>query len=155
MGASIDTSAGTRSIQSLAFQSRLEPPKGSAPTTPPALPHSRAQTSVGDLFKLTASLSSELSGTLSQAEAARLQGDEGLDPVAVVERLTEIKEKVDDFANRAPTFTQFTDALTAQLNEAIESGQGGSDQLLEMVQQAQKALADKYGYVGHIINVAA
>lgn len=155
MGASIDTSAGTRSIQSVAFQSRLEPPKGSAPATPPAMPHSRAQTSVSDLFKLTASLSSQLSGTMSQAEAARVQGDEGLDPGQVVQRLTEIKEKVDEFANRAPTFTQFTDALTAQLNQVIESGQGGSDQLLEMVQQAQKALAEKYGYVGHIVNIAA
>ena len=154
MGA-IDTSAGTRSIQSIAFQSRIEPPKGSAPTTPPAMPHSRAQTSVSDLFKLTASLSSQLSGTLSQAEAARIQGDEGLDPGGVVQSLTEIKEKMDEFTSRAPSFTQFTDALTAELEQAIESGRGGSDQLLEMVQQAQKALADKYGYVGHIINIAA
>ncbi|HCH65218.1 MAG TPA: hypothetical protein DFR83_20605 [Deltaproteobacteria bacterium] len=155
MSVSIDSSAGTRSIQSIALQSQIDSPSGRAPTSPPTSAHSRAQTSVDQLFQLTAGLASQLTGRLEQAAANRIQGGEGLDPGGVVQSLTEIKEKVDELTSRAPTLTQFTDALTAELTQAIESGRGGSDQLLEMVQQAQKALADKYGYVGHIINISA
>jgi hypothetical protein len=155
MSTSINPAAGTADIRATALQMQTKPPTGTAPSSAPATAHSRSQTTVDQLFQITAGLASKLVGRMENVEANRVQGNEGLDPGAVVESLSDIKAQLDDLRARAPRLTQFIDALSAEVDHAVEMGPGGSERIIEMAQQAQKALAERYGYVGHIVNVSA
>jgi|GEM_PF-5745069 len=155
MIASINPAAGTQSIQSSAVQQRTQTTSGTAPTTAPTTARSRAQTNVDKLFQLTAGLSSELTNRIDGAEANRVQGGEGVEVGTVVQSLSEIKEKVDAMRARAPTLTRFTDQLSSELDQAVKTGRGSHERIAEVVQQAQSAMAERYGYVGHILNTTA
>jgi hypothetical protein len=155
MAASISPSAGTQSVQSSAVNMQIQAPTGSAPATAPTVPRSRAQTTVELLFQLTANLSAQLSGSINSAEANRVQGGEGADPTLMMESLMEMKEKIDAFRARAPSFSQFTDEISAEVDQAIKSGRASGERLQELVDQAQQAMAEKYGYVGNIVNTTA
>ena len=155
MVASINPAAGTQSIHSSAVKQQTQATSGTAPTSAPTTARSRAQTNVDKLFQLTAGLSSELSSRIDGAEANRVQGGEGPDESRVVSSLSEIKEKLDAMKARAPTLAQFTDKLSNELDQAVKSGRGSNERINEVVQQAQKAMAERYGYVGHILNTTA
>ena len=155
MSTSINPAAGTQDIRATALQRQTQPSTGTAPSSAPTSAHSRTQTTVDQLFQLTAGLANKFVGRMESVEANRVQGNEGMDPGAVVESLSDIKAQIDDLRARAPTLTKFIDALSAEVDHAVEMGPGGSDRIIEMAQQAQKALADRYGYVGHIVNVTA
>jgi hypothetical protein len=152
---SINPNAGTQPIQSTAVQARTRPSVGTAPSSAPTTARSRAQSNVDQLFQLTASLGQALSGRMDGAEANRVQGGEGVDSGQVVQSLTEIKDKVDAMVARAPTLSRFTDEISAALDKAVKGGRGSADRINEVVQQAQKAMAERYGYVGHIIDKTA
>ena len=151
----VNPNAGTQSVQTSAVQARTRPSVGAAPSSAPTTARSRAQSNVDQLFQLTASLGQALSGRMDSAEANRVQGGEGVDSGQVVQSLTEIKEKVDAMIARAPSLSRFTEEISAELDRAVKGGRGSSERIAEVVQQAQKALADKYGYVGHIVNTTA
>jgi hypothetical protein len=155
MTAAINPSAGTQSIQSSAVQQRTQATTGEAPTSAPAKARSRAQTNVDQLFQLTASLGQQLDSRLDGAEANRVQGGEGVDPGQVTQSLAEIKEKVDEMRARAPTLTRFTHNLSSELDQAVKGGRGSNARIAEVVQKVQQAMAERYGYVGHIINTTA
>jgi len=155
MTASISPSAGTQSIVSAAMQQRITTTSGSAPTTAPTTARSRAESNVGALFQLTAGLGAKLSSRLDGAEANRIQGGEGLDADQVLSSLAEIKEKIDALKARAPSLSRFTDSLSTELDKAVKSGRGSTDRIYEVVQEAQKAMAERYGFVGHIIDIKA
>jgi phage shock protein A len=155
MIASVNPAAGTQSIQSSAISQKTQLTTGHAPTSAPTAARSRAQTNVDKLFQLTAGLSAELSGTIDGAEATRVQGGEGVESTQVVQSLSEIKEKVDAMRARAPTLSRFTDKLAAELDQAVKTGRGSNARIAEVVQQAQKEMAERYGYVGHILNTTA
>jgi len=155
MIAAINPAAGTQSIQSSAVQQRTQATTGQAPSQAPTTARSRAQTNVDKLFQLTASLGQQLDSRMDGAEANRVQGGEGIDPGQVVQSLTEIKEKVDAMRARAPTLTRFTDQLASELDQAVKGGRGSHERIAEVVQQTQKAMAERYGYVGHILNTKA
>lgn len=152
---SIDHSAGTQSIQAAAVRSRTDINSGSAPTSPPTSARSRAQSNVDRLFALTAGISQKLEGTLNSAEAKRIQGLDGVSPDRVVQSLGEIKEKVDAMRARAPTLTRFTDKLSAEVDQAVKGGRGSIDRIADTVKQAQAAMAERYGYVGHLVDMKA
>ncbi len=155
MTPAINPSAGTQTIQSSAVQQRTQATIGAAPSSAPTTARSRAQTNVDKLFQLTASLSQQLGSQMDGAEANRVQGGEGMDAGQVTQSLVEIKEKVDALRARAPTLTRFTDSLSSELEQAVKSGRGSNERIAEIVQQAQSAMAKRYGYVGHILNTSA
>ena len=89
MSTSINPAAGTQDIRATALQRQTQPSTGSAPSSAPTSAHSRTQTSVDQLFQLTAGLASKFVGRMENVEANRVQGNEGMDPSAVVESLSD------------------------------------------------------------------
>jgi hypothetical protein len=155
MPASISPSAGTESIVSTAMQQRITLTSGSAPTSPPTTARSRVDSNVGELFQLTAGLGAKLSSKMDGAEANRIQGGEGLDSGQIMSSVSEIKEKVDALKARAPSLSRFTDMLSTELDKAVKSGRGSTDRIYEVIKETQMAMAKRYGYVGHIIDLKA
>lgn len=155
MLASVNPAAGTQSIQSSAVKHQTQSLNGSAPTSAPTTARSRAQANVDKLFQLTAGLSAELHGRLDSAEAKRVEGAEGISTDRVQQSLAQIKESVEAIKTRGPTLTQAIDKLTAEVEQAVTSGRGSNDRIAEVVQQTQAAMAERYGYVGHLLNTTA
>lgn len=155
MLSAVQPAAGTQSIQASAAAQATTLSSGAPPARAPVAAHSRTQTSVDDLFRITADLGAELRGRFDSAESRRLQDGAGLQPDRMMQSLSEIKEKLDALRARAPSLGRFTDALSAEVDHAIRSGTGSNERLAEVVQRTQQAIADRYGFVGHLVNKAA
>jgi hypothetical protein len=155
MTSAINSSAGTASIQSLAMKQRTSAPTGTAPSAPAAAPRSAAEANVSRLFQLTHQISGQLQSLLDGAEANRISGGEGVDSGQTQQSVAQITAQVQEFVARGRQMGRFTEELSAQLSKIVVEGRGSNQRLAETVQATQAALAEKYGYVGHLVNKTA
>jgi response regulator RpfG family c-di-GMP phosphodiesterase len=149
----INPSAGTAGVQGSMVQHATSPATGSAPKEPITAPRSAAQANVSKLFQVTHELSSQLQGLLDGAEARRLQGMEGMDMNAAAGPIAEIQQELSELKQRAPSMGRFTEEIAAQVQQVVQQGGGSIARLAETVNETQQRMAEKYGYVGNIVNM--